>query len=137
MNKIRENRRSEHGGAGVKFLLVMVVILLAAHAGFNYVPVAYEGENFKQEMQTAVVNGLAMPGQLKPLETVKARLQRAASDNDLPPDMVLDVKQVGNVIQAHAAYSKKVGLLPFGIYTYTYQFDHVAVPTGFLLKDSK
>jgi hypothetical protein len=88
-------------------------------------------------MQTAVVNGLAMPGQLKPLETVKARLQRAASDNDLPPDMVLDVKQVGNVIQAHAAYSKKVGLLPFGIYTYTYQFDHVAVPTGFLLKDSK
>lgn len=137
MNKIRENRRSEHGGAGIKFLLVLVVILLAAHAGFNYVPVAYEGENFKQEMQTAVVNGLAMPGQLKPLETVKARLQRAASDNDLPPDMVLDVKQVGNVIQAHAAYSKKVGLLPFGIYTYTYQFDHVAVPTGFLLKDSK
>jgi D-ornithine 4,5-aminomutase subunit beta len=37
----------------------------------------------------------------------------------------------------NAAYSKKVGLLPFGIYTYTYQFDHVAVPTGFLLKDSK
>ncbi len=137
MNKSNLNRESERGGAGIKFLLVLMVIIVAANAGFNYIPVAYAGQSFKQEMQTAVVNGIAMPGQLKPLDAVKTRLQHAAADNDLPPDMVLDVTQVGNVIQAHAAYSKKVGLLPFGLYNYTYTFDHIATPTGYLLKDTK
>jgi hypothetical protein len=137
MNYEKRDRSSERGSAATKFLAVVAVLMLAANAGFNYVPVAYEGENFKQEMQTAVVNGLAMPASVRPLESVKARLERAASDNDLPKDMVLDVKQTGAMITAHASYSKKISLLPFGIYTYDYQFDHTATPTGYLMKDSK
>jgi hypothetical protein len=46
---------SERGGAGVKFLIIFVVLILAANAGYNYIPVAYAGESFRQEMQTAVV----------------------------------------------------------------------------------
>jgi hypothetical protein len=136
MNCIKDFHNSERGSAGVKFLLVLVVLGLVANAGFNYVPVAYEGESFKQEMQTAVVNGTALPPQSNPLGSVKTRLARAASDNNLPSDAFVEVKQVGNTIQAHASYSKKVGILPFGMYNYTYQFDHTATPTGFLTKDS-
>ncbi len=128
------DRNPEYGGAGVKLLVVLLVIVLVANAGYNYVPVAYEGENFKQEMQTAVINGLAMPGGIKPTDNVKARLQRAASVNNLPPDMFLDVRQVGNVVQAQVVYSKQVSLLPFGLYNYTYHFNHTATPTGFLTK---
>lgn len=129
------DRSSEHGGAGVKMLAVILVIFLVGNAGYNYVPVAYEGENFKQEMQTAVINGVAMPGKL-PVDTVKARIQKAVADNQLPTDTFMDVKQVGSVIQAHVVYSREVGLLPFGIYNYTYHFDHVATPAGFLLKEN-
>jgi hypothetical protein len=136
MKSLKNGHISESGGAGVKALAAIVVLLLFAHAGFNYVPVAYEGENFKQEMQTAVINGLALARGAKPLESVSARIQRAARDNDIPQDAVIEVKQVGNIVQARVAYSRKVGLLPFGIYTYTYEFDHTATPTGFLLKGS-
>jgi hypothetical protein len=137
MNSIAMARASERGGAGVKFLIVFVFIILAANAGYNYVPIAYAGESFKQEMDTAVVNGLAtVPGR-NPVDVVKARLQRAANDNNLPPDAVIDVKFAANTLQAHAVYSKPVHLLPFGMYTYTYQFDYTAVPTGYLLKDSR
>jgi hypothetical protein len=137
MNYEKRDRSSERGSAGTKFMAVLAVLMVAANAGFNYVPVAYEGENFKQEMQTAVVNGLAMPATVKPLESVKARIERAATDNDIPKDMVLDVRQTGPMITAHVSYTKKVSLLPFGMYDYSYQFDHTATPTGYLLKDSK
>jgi hypothetical protein len=130
-------RASERGSAAVKFLIFFVLLVLVGNAGYNFVPVAYAAENFKQEMQTAVINGLALPGRVSPIEVVKANIQRAARDNDLPDDAVIEVKQVGNTIQAHAIYSKRVSILPFGIYTYTYQFDHTAVPTGFLIKESR
>ena len=130
-----DSRPSERGSAGIKFLIVFVVIIVAANAGYNYVPVAYAGESFKQEMQTSVVNGMAMPGRMSPVDYVKNRIQKAILDNELPQDTVLEVKQVGSSVQAHAAYSQRVPILPFGLYTYTYHFDHTAVPTGFLLKD--
>jgi len=51
-----------------------VVLFLLAHAGFNYIPVAHDGKSFKQEMQTAVVQGLALPNGGKPVEATKARI---------------------------------------------------------------
>src|SRR3954467_8882790 len=95
-------RPSERGSAAIKFMIVFVVLIVAANAGYNYVPVAYAGENFKQEMQTSVVNGMAMPGRMSPVDYVKIRIQKAASDNDLPKDTLIDVKQVGSALQAHA-----------------------------------
>src|SRR4051794_20445170 len=101
---------NEFGGAGVKFLLVLVVLFLTANAGYNYVPVAYQGASFKQEMETAVVNGLAVP-RGNPVDAVKARLQKAAADNELPAEAMIEVKMVNNNLTAHAAYTKKVGIL--------------------------
>ena len=54
--------------------------------------------------------------------------------NSAPADATLNVTQQGNVIQARVTYTKNVSILPFGIYTYQYQFDNTATPTGFLLK---
>lgn len=135
MSKI-EYKHNERGGAGVKLTIILVVLFLTAHAGFNYVPVAYSAENFKSEMYTAVVQGLAMPGKgLSPVDAVKQRIQRAAISNDVPDDAVMDVKQVNKVVQAKVVYNKPVNILPFGIYTYNYHFEHTATPTGFLLKE--
>ena len=129
-----KDRSSERGGAGVKFLIVLSVLLLVGNAGYNYVPVAYDAESFKTEMGTAVLQGMALPGKVSPVDNVKARLQKAATVNDIPADAVIDVRQAGNAITAHVTYSKQVSILPFGIYNYNYRFDHTATPTGFLLK---
>ena len=134
MNNLSNTRPSERGSATVKFVLIFAVILLVGNAGYNYVPVAYDAEALKTEMQTAVVQGLALPGKVSPVENVKARIQRAMQINDIPADAVVDVKQAGNTISAHVVYTKPVNILPFGIYRYNYTFDHTATPTGFLLK---
>ncbi|MCU1290127.1 MAG: hypothetical protein JWN60_2356 [Acidobacteria bacterium] len=135
MRNLEKKRAAERGSAKTKFLLILVGLFLFGHAGLNYIPVAYEGENFKQEMQTAVVQGLATPSSAaKPTEIVKLKLQRAARDNNLPEDTFMDVKQKGKSLEARVYYLKSINILPFGIYTYDYEFDHTATPVGFLIK---
>lgn len=135
MKKLHIDRSFERGGAAVKALLIGLVLVLIANAGYNYVPVAYAGASFRQEMDTAVVKGLAAPGQLKPADVVKAHIQRAARDYEVPSDAVVEIKPAGNMIQAHVAYSKEVDMLPFGLYRYNYQFNHTAQPVGYLTKE--
>lgn len=134
MSKIQD-RHNERGGAGVKLVIILTVLFLAAHGGYNYIPVAYSAESFKSEMYTAVVQGLAVPGRMSPVDSVKIRIQRAAVANEIPDDAVFEVKVVNKVVQAHVAYTKKVNILPLGLYSYDYHFDHTATPTGFLLKN--
>jgi hypothetical protein len=134
MNNLSNTRPSERGSAGVKFVLIFAVIMLVANAGYNYVPVAYDAESLRTEMQTAVVQGLALPGKVNPVENVKARIRRSMQSNGIPADALLDVRQNGNTITAHVVYSKPVNILPFGMYKYNYTFDHTATPTGFLMK---
>lgn len=131
-----KNRKSERGGASAKLLAVVVVLFLIGHAGYNYVPVAYEGENFKQEMQTAVTQGMAVPPGVQPVDMVKGKLQKAIAANNVPADAIVQVKATTGSVMARVAYVKQVNILPFGIYKYKYQFDNTATPTGFLLKDS-
>ncbi len=132
MNISNEFHSSERGSAGIKALLVILVLVLIGNAGINYVPVAYQGANFKEEMDTAVVKGLATTGQMKPVDVVKGHIMRAVADNDVPQDVVIDIKAKQSVVTAHVTYTKEVSLLPFGIYKYQYQFNHVATPKGYL-----
>jgi hypothetical protein len=135
MDHITVKRKGERGSAGVKFVAIFAVILLFAHAGWNYIPVAYEAESLRTEMQTAVVQGLALPGKVNPVDNVKTRIQQAAQRNNVPPDALIEVKQAGNSLTAHVVYQKNVNILPFGLFRYSYQFDHTATPTGFLMKN--
>ena len=129
------NFSSERGSAATKFLIVFVLILLLAHAGYNYVPVAYNGAAFKQEMDTAVVKGLAAAGQIKPVEAVTAHVRRAASDYKVPNDAVIEILPTQGHVAARASYQQSVNILPFGMYKYNYKFDYTATPKGYLLKE--
>jgi hypothetical protein len=136
MSNFIKHRKSEQGSAGTKLLLVLIGLFLVAHAAYNYIPTAYEGENLKQEMQTAVIQAVAMPGKNIPASDIlKTKLQRAAANNDVPSNALIEVKPVNNVMQARVSYVKQINLLPFGLYKYNYQFDNTATPTGFLFKD--
>ncbi len=134
MEKVVRDRSSERGSAGVKFAIVLTIIILVANAGYNFIPVAYEAESLKTDMAAAVLQGLAMPGKMNPVDNVKARIQRAMIVNQSPNDATLAVTMQGSVIQARVTYVKPVSMLPFGLYKYKYEFDNTATPTGFLLK---
>ena len=134
MKKFTNERSSERGGAAVKFLLIFLVLATAANAGWNYVPVAYEGASFRQEMDTAVVKGLGASGRMQPLEIVTASLTRARKDYNLPEDALIEIKPVNGIVEAHVVYSREVNMLPFGLYKYQYNFEHHARPVGYLMK---
>jgi hypothetical protein len=134
MKKSKSGLSSEQGSAAIKFMLVFLVLALAANAGFNYVPVAYQGASFKQEMDTAVVKGISAAGRVKPMEAVTASIKKASFDYDIPDDAFVEIKPVNGVVEARVAYTRSVNMLPFGLYQYTYDFDYVAKPTGYLLK---
>ena len=136
MKNSMNHRNSERGSAGVKFLAILAFLVLAAHAGYQYIPVAYQGASFKQEMDTAVVKGLAASGQMKPAEVVAAHIQRASYDYQIPSDAIVDIVPMQGHIRAHVSYQRPVNMLPFGIYKYTYKFDYTAAPTGYLLKEN-
>lgn len=132
MDSKRHLNGSEHGSAGIKALLVLMVLLLIGNAGLNYIPVAYNGASFKEAMDSAVVKGLATSGSMKPYDVVKNHVERAMVDNNIPADAVVDIKATNGVVTANAAYTQDVNILPFGIYKYKYEFRHFANPTGYL-----
>ncbi len=134
MKNSANNRSSERGSAGTKFLIIAVILVLIGNGAANYIPVAYNGASFKAEMDAAVVKALAASGQMKPLDIVNGTVRRAIADYDVPEDAFIEIKPVNGVIQAHVVFSKQVNILPFGIYKYDYEFDYVARPVGFLLK---
>jgi len=137
MSNFTKHQKSERGGAGVKLTIVLLVLFLLAHAGYNYIPVAYDGESFKQEMQTAVIQGVALPGSnLTAVDVIKSKIYKAAANNNVPSNALVEVKPFNNIVRARVSYTKQVNILPFGIYKYNYQFDNTATPTGFLFKDN-
>lgn len=135
MRQEMKNRQSERGEAGTKLIIVLVILFLVGNAGYNFIPFAYESENFKQEMQTAVVQGLALPPPgMTPQDFVKNKILKAARENNIPQDAIVQVTVNKGVMQAQVYFTKKIPMLPFGLYEYTYEFNHVATPAGYLLK---
>lgn len=135
-NHSMKNRHSETGSANTRLIIILIGLFLIAHAGYQYIPVAYQGEYFKQEMQTAVTQGMAVPPGVMPVDLVRGKLQRALVANNIPTDAVVQVKPLNDAVSAHVAYTRQINILPFGIYKYNYRFDNTATPTGFLFKDS-
>lgn len=133
MYKNLKKKNSENGGAGLNLLIIGVVLFLAGNAGYQYIPTAYNGESIKQEMQAAVLQGMALPPSAgDPVKVTKARIEKLIRSNDAPADAFVEVKLTKKAIQARVAYTQQVGLIPFGIYNYQYDFDYTASPTGFL-----
>jgi hypothetical protein len=137
MKNLERDRSSERGGAGVKFLLIALVLAVFANAGINYIPVAYEAASLRSEMDSAVVKGMATSGRMKPMDVVKASVDKALRENNAPQDVLVDIQPNGGVVQAHVTYTKSVSMLPFGLYEYKYNFNYLAAPTGYILKDGK
>lgn len=137
MNEVLKNRDSERGSVGTKLLLAFVLLILVVNAGYNYIPVAYQGASFKQEMDGAIVKGTYLPSIGKaPVEGVKKNLQDVARANKIPDNAIIEVNQVGQTITGHVRYAVYVELLPFGLYRYVYNFDYTSAPAGFVVKKS-
>jgi hypothetical protein len=128
------NSKNERGSASTKMIIVAVVLFLAGHAGYAYVPVAYCGQSLQQDMQTAVLQATALPDKSNPLDVARNQINKSGAANGMPAGTPIEVKSNGGTVSAHVKFSKKVALLPFGLGNYTYEFDYTASPAGFINK---
>jgi hypothetical protein len=121
-------RNPERGSARLKFLVVVVVILVIAYAGYIYVPVAYNAYLFKDLMQQ---KANAAVGLGHPPTWVKEQLVKSAPDYNIPADIEITSAVQDKRMEVRAQYSQPIA---FPGYTYQYNFDHTVKSTDFLLK---
>jgi hypothetical protein len=119
-------RSGERGSANVKFLIVMVILVASAYAGYLYVPVAFQANTYKELMQhyadVAVAQGY-------PPSWAGEQLMKSAADYQVPTNAVITPGQRDNRIEIRVQY---VRTIEFPGYTYNYEFDHTVKSTAFL-----
>jgi hypothetical protein len=119
-------RRSEEGGARLKFLIVLAIIAAVAYAGKQFIPVVYSEYQIKDLMQhdvdTAVATG-------KPASWIKEQLVRSSAEYDIPADAVITPNQQDNRMEVRVQFTHPI---EFPGFVYNYEFDHTAKSATFL-----
>lgn len=135
-NLAHSHRKHERGGATVKFLAVIILIFLTAHAAFNYIMVWYQCTQFKEAMIESVTQAYAMPNSnLNVPENLLKKLRARGNEDGVPANAIIKVEKQPAGIQARANFVREINLLPFDLYKYNYQFDYIATPpSGFASK---
>src|SRR5215208_5376813 len=118
---------SQRGGARFNFVVIVLVIALAAYSAYNYAPVAYNAYLYKDLMQETV-NRAAYPP-VKSNDWIAQQLRAAAKEYDLPEDTDVSVQNENGRIVARVTYTHPVQLPG---YVYEYDFDHTARSSGFI-----
>jgi hypothetical protein len=131
----KRDKHSERGEGKLKLFIFLLIVFLIGWAGYNYIPVVYQAQSFKQEMDAAILQALGLPSVSgDPVAWTRQRLVKTGQEYNIPEDAIIDVKrtQNGQGVEATVKFKRSVSLLPF--YTYEYEFDYTAKPTGFLTK---
>ncbi len=117
----------ERGGARFNFVVIILLIGLAAYSAYSYAPVWYKSYRFKDYMQETVNKAAFPPGQTT--EWVTLQLRAAAKEYELPEDAVFSVQNEEGRIAARVTWTAPVQLPG---YVYEYDFDYTARSSGFI-----
>jgi hypothetical protein len=119
-------RRSERGGARLKFIVVVAIIASVAYAGYQFIPVAYQAYQVKDLMQHYVDSAVAL-GQ--PASWIKEQLVKSSPEYGIPADAVIAPVQQDNRMEVRVQYTLPI---QFPGFVYKYEFDHTAKSATFL-----
>ena len=119
-------RKSEQGGARLKFLIVAAIIIAVGYAGYQFVPILYQAYQIKDLMQHDVDTAVALG---KSPDWIGEQLVKSAPEYGIPANAVITPSQQDNRIQVRVQYSLPV---EFPGYVYNYEFDHTAKSSTFL-----
>jgi hypothetical protein len=127
MNK---NRKNEMGGARLKFLVISTIIISCAYMGYQYIPVAFQAYQYKDLMQHyADVAGAQgyKPG------WAGDQLAKSAAEYQIPPNVSITPVVRESRVEVRVQYSVPIEMLPGGLWTYSYDFDHTVKSTAFYI----
>lgn len=119
-------RRSERGGARLKFIIVVAIIATVAYAGYQFIPIAYQAYQIKDLMQHDVDTAVALG---KPASWIKEQLVKSSPEYGIPADAVITPTQQDNRMEVRLQYTQPI---EFPGFVYNYEFDHTARSATFL-----
>ena len=125
--KSTQSRKSERGGARLKFLLVITLVAIVGYAGYQFIPVFYQSYQLKDLMQHDVDTAVAMG---KPASWIQEQLVKSSEEYGIPKDAVITaLQQSDNRLEVRVQFKQPI---EFPGYTYDYEFDHTAKSSTFL-----
>ena len=119
-------RKSERGGARLKFLIVMAIFVALGYAAYQFIPIAFQSYKIKDLMQNKVDTAVTMG---YPASWVKGQLGASAPEFGIPPDALIEPMQQDNRMIVRVHFTQP---LEFPGYTYQYEFDYTAKSATFL-----
>ncbi|MDT5272712.1 MAG: hypothetical protein QOH49_4898 [Acidobacteriota bacterium] len=120
-------RRGERGGSRFNFVVVVLLIGLAAYSAYNYAPVAYNAYLYKDLMRETVNKAAYPPA--KGNDWIAQQLRAAAKEYGVPDNADIKVQNEDGRIAAHVTWTRPIQLPG---YVYEYNFDHTARSSGFI-----
>jgi len=118
--------KSERGGARLKFLIVMTIIVVGAYCAYQFIPLAYQAYQLKDLMQHDVDTAVAMG---KPASWVQEQLVKSSPEYGIPPNAIITPLQEDNRVQVRVQFTQPI---EFPGFVYNYEFDHTARSSTFL-----
>jgi len=118
--------RSERGGAQLKLIIFLAVVVAVGYTGYMYIPVAVDAYYFKDAMQNKV-NLAAAQGY--DTAWLADQVSKSKGEFHVPDDAVITPSQNEGRIQCHVQFSRPIS---FPGFTYNYDFDYTAQSTSFI-----
>jgi hypothetical protein len=119
-------KSDERGGARLKFIIAIAVLVIVVYVGYLYVPVAVDAYYFKDVMQNKV-DMAAVQGY--EAGWVRDQLVKSGSEYHVPADAVIAPVQKDGRWEVRVQFTRPIQLPG---YTYSYDFDYTAKSTTFL-----
>lgn len=119
-------RKSEQGGARLKFLIVAVIIACVVYAGYQFIPVLYRDYQIKDLMRNDVDAAAALG---KPATWIKEQLVKNSAEYGIPADAVITTQVQDNRMEVRVQFSQPID---FPGFVYGHEFDYTAKSATFL-----
>ena len=127
MNKNTRPRKSEHGGARLKFVIVVAILGSVAYAGYQLIPVFIREYQIKDLMQNDV-DTAANTG--KPASWIKDQLVKQSAEYGIPEDAIITPQQQEDKrMEVRVQFTLPI---EFPGFVYNHEFDHTAKSATFL-----
>jgi len=107
----------ERGEGRIKFLLTLLVLVLCAYVGFQFIPVYWRAMQMQDATQTIVTQAVVQ--NLRDND-VRARLEEKAMEFSLPDNKKIELMHNGKKMIVRVSYTHDI-TLPF--YSYPWMFD--------------
>lgn len=120
-----ETRRTERGGARLKFILLVSIIGAVAYAGYLYVPVQFDAFRFKDLMQHQVDVAATQGYQVAWLTD---QVTKNMKEYNVPSNAIITPAREDQRVVLRVQFTRPI---EFPGYTYNYEFDHTVKSTDF------